>query len=527
MTPRILWGLFLALLLLAFSSTAQASRPEPSWPPVAKGEDPQYAIFPKPVTHYSDHDLSPWEKIKQRAEKEPFNLIATLLFCCAVLHTFCAGFFRKWAHHLEAQHRTALPKRGRTAEQKGLEGAQDDVSFGATMLHFLGEVEAIFALWVIPLLLAAWWFYGGSNVTSFVALDSKFTEPMFVVIIMAISASRPVIQFAEACLKRVAAVGKGSPAAWWLTVLTIAPLLGSLITEPAAMTISALLLARKFYELRPSKTFAYATLGLLFVNISVGGVLTNFAAPPVLMVAGPDRWNFSSLHMFLNYGDRAVLGILANNILFYLIFRKQLAGLAPRAAMESESPRPLRWVDRHDPVPVGVTLVHLLFLAWTVLTNHYPPLFVGGFLFFLAFSEATSHHQNELNIRGPLLVGLFLAGLVIHGRLQAWWLEPVLSSGINDWGLHLGAAGLTAFNDNALITFLASQVPGLDGAAKFAIMSGAVAGGGLTVIANAPNPAGQALLKSHFGNNISPLGLFLAALVPTIIVILAFMATHS
>ena len=52
---------------------------------------------------------------------------------------------------------------------------------------------------------------------------------------------------------------------------------------------------------------------------------------------------------------------------------------------------------------------------------------------------------------------------------------------------------LTAFNDNAMVTYLSSLIPTLSEAAKQAIMSGVVVGGGLTVIANAPNPAGQML----------------------------------
>ena len=94
---------------------------------------------------------------------------------------------------------------------------------------------------------------------------------------------------------------------------------------------------------------------------------------------------------------------------------------------------------------------------------------------------------------------------------------------LGQWPLMLGATVLTGFNDNALITFLASQVPGLLDPQKFAIMAGAIAGGGLTVIANAPNPAGQGILKGYFGGTVNPLGLLLAALVPTALVVAAFM----
>ena len=60
------------------------------------------------------------------------------------------------------------------------------------------------------------------------------------------------------------------------------------------------------------------------------------------------------------------------------------------------------------------------------------------------------------------------------GPGQRWWIEPILTGITNDWVLMLGATGLTAFNDNAAITYLASQAPGLSDAAKYAVVAGAV-----------------------------------------------------
>lgn len=83
---------------------------------------------------------------------------------------------------------------------------------------------------------------------------------------------------------------------------------------------------------------------------------------------------------------------------------------------------------------------------------------------------------------------------------------------------------LTSFNDNAAITYLASLVPGFSDAAKHAVVAGAVAGGGLTVIANAPNPAGQSILQSYFGEDgVDPGKLFLAASIPTAICVGIFL----
>ena len=91
---------------------------------------------------------------------------------------------------------------------------------------------------------------------------------------------------------------------------------------------------------------------------------------------------------------------------------------------------------------------------------HYPALFLGGFLFFLGFARATAPYQGRVEFKTPLLVGFFLAGLVIHGGLQGWWIAPVLGS-LSESAAVPRATVLTAFNDNALITYLATLVPNL------------------------------------------------------------------
>jgi hypothetical protein len=409
---------------------------------------------------------------------------------------------------VEERHRARLKL---TTAATDSDGQPIEVSFGGQVLHFLGEVEAVFGIWALVLGAAIMWFKGTDTAIHYMGQTVNFTEPMFVVIIMALASTRPVMQLAEQCLRIVASLGGGRPVAWWLAILTVAPLLGSFITEPAAMTIAALLLAKQFYELKPGVKLRYATLGLLFVNISIGGTLTHFAAPPVLMVAAAWQWDMT--YMFTHFGWHALTGIAMANAVYLLIFRRELLALQP--APSSAGPA-------EEPVPVWVTLVHLGFLGFTVWMAHHPPLFIGGFLFFLAFAQATAHHQSKVDLRSPLLVGFFLAGLVIHGGLQGWWIEPVLGS-LGEKPLFAGATILTAFNDNALITYLATLVPGFSEKLKFAVVAGAVTGGGLTVIANAPNPAGQSILARYFPGGVSPLGLLLGALIPTLIVAFSFM----
>jgi hypothetical protein len=471
------------------------------------------APFPPPLESYGDAEKgSVIEILRHRAAAEPFNVVATVIFLLAIIHTFLASRFLHIAHRWRDEHRERV-----RAAQRGDGQATGQVSFKAEVMHFFGEVEAIFGIWVVPLLIALAFWKGWPAAELYVSEGVHFTEPLFVVIIMAISATRPVLRFAEQGLSAFASLGGRTPAAWWLSILTLGPILGSFITEPAAMTISALLLARQFYDLQPSRRFRYATLGLLFVNVSIGGTLTHFAAPPVLMVAG--KWNWDTPFMFTHFGWKAIVAIVLSNAVYFAFFRREFATL--RLGPHAEE-LPVQWSDRTDPVPGWVTGVHLVFLGWTVFTAHQPEFFVGGFLFFLAFATATEHHQNPLSLKPAILVGFFLAGLVVHGGLQGWWIAPVLAS-LGETPLLLGAALLTSFNDNAAITYLATLVPNFSAELKYAVVAGAVAGGGLTVIANAPNPAGQSILSDYFEDGVAPLYLFLGALFPTVIAILCFL----
>lgn len=486
---------------------------------MASAMPPVEPTFPQPLHIYpSDEGASLWQVWTHRVEADPFNLIATAIFLLAIIHTFLTPRFRAWAHIVEEEHcARMLTRSGGTNTE---DGQPQEVSFKGEILHFLGEVEAVFGIWAVVLMGAVAWQKGAPTAVAYVGHDVNFTEALFVVVIMALASTRPILMFAERCLRSLAAIGRGSVAAWWLAVLIVAPLLGSLITEPAAMTIGALLLGRQFYSLRPSPRLAYATLGLLFVNVSVGGTLTHFAAPPVLMVA--DAWNWDLGYMATHFGWRAALGIVISSVAYAAFFWKELVALerARRAGLNAPAKGVRDEVER--PVPLWITIVQIAFVAWTVLMAHYPALFVGGFLFFLAFSRATAHHQSRLDLRAPLLVGFFLAGLVVHGGLQGWWIQPLLSR-LSEWPLFLGATALTAFNDNAAITYLATLAPGFTDALKYAVVAGAVTGGGLTVIANAPNPAGQSVLQRYFPEGISPLGLLLGALFPTVMMGVCFM----
>lgn len=410
------------------------------------------------------------------------EVLAAIIFALALIHTFSTKFFERLAH--------ASPTH-------------------AGLYHLLGEIEVVFGFWALVLVAAMFAVDGTTAATHYI--DSRnFTEPMFVFVIMVIAGTRPILQTAMTGVRLAArAVPLPGSMSTYIVVMTLVPLLGSFITEPAAMTLAALILVDRFFSRGVSTHLKYATLGVLFVNISIGGTLTSYAAPPVLMVAG--KWGWDTSFMFATFGWKAVVAVVVNAIGAALLFRKELAKL-PLAAGNNGA----------APVPLALVIAHWAFLVGVVVSAHHPVIFMGMFLFFLGVASAYQRHQDRLILREGLLVAFFLAGLVVLGGQQQWWLQPVLM-GMSSDAVFVGATFLTALADNAALTYLSSQVEGLSDSFKYALVAGAVTGGGLTIIANAPNPAGIAILRGHFDDEaIHPLGLLLAALVPTLVAALAF-----
>ncbi|MCC6916999.1 putative Na+/H+ antiporter [Nitrosomonas sp.] len=409
------------------------------------------------------------------------ELAGAVLFALAILHTFSIGFFNRLAR-IQPAH--------------------------AGLWHLLGEVEVVFGFWALILVITLFITAGEEAAVRYI--DScNFTEPMFVFAIMVIAGTRPILQIATTAVHLAARIlPLPDSMRFYFAVLSLVPLLGSFITEPAAMTLAALILADHFFGKGISAHMKYATLAVLFVNVSIGGTLTHFAAPPVLMVAG--KWSWDSAFMLSTFGWKAVIAVGVNALGATLLFREELK-LLPRMEL-----------SRSDTVPPVLTGIHLTFLIGVVVFSHHPTIFMGLFLFFLGIAHAYQHYQDRLLLREGLLVAFFLAGLVVLGGQQQWWLQPLLIS-MSSEQMFLGATLLTAVTDNAALTYLGSLVEGLSDNLKYALVSGAVTGGGLTVIANAPNPAGIAILRDHFDDEtVHPLRLLLTATIPTFIAALAF-----
>ena len=416
------------------------------------------------------------------------EVIATALFAIAIVHTFSVPVFARLAHK-NGPH--------------------------AGFWHFMSEVEVVFGVWAFVLLVVMAMATDLRNMVDYI--DSRnFTEPLFVFAIMVVAASRPIIELVSMMIKMIARILPfNRQVATYFVVMTFVPLAGSLITEPAAMTLAALLLRDGYFKRSGHHFFKYTTLGVLFVNVSIGGVLTAYAAPPVLMVANTFAWD--SAFMMSHFGLKAIAAVSINALGLTIMHYKLLA------EKQVETKQGVTKNATTIRTPSLVIVIHLLFLVAVVVSAHHPSIFIGLLLLFIGFCEAYKRYQSPLMIKEGLLVGFFLAGLVVLGGLQKWWLQDLLG-GLSPIVLFWGATALTALTDNAALTYLGSMVDGTSDLWRYMLVAGAVTGGGLTVIANAPNPAGFAILKSEFpGQTISPLPLLLSALCPTIVAAVLFL----
>lgn len=412
-----------------------------------------------------------------------YEIFASVCFGSALLHTFSCSLLQRYSERFP---------RGSVIYR---------------VFHLLSELELVFAVWGVIYLLGLAALNGPGASFDYIK-QLNFAEPGFIFVILTLCATAPVLAMAERVIELVSMILPFSPQMSFFAVsLILGPLLGSLITEPAAMTVVALLLRRRFYEKGIDRSFAYAVLGLLFVNVSVGGTLTSFAAPPVLMVAGP--WNWDSKFMFANFGWRGMLACFVATIWVAYRYRREIRSI------------PWSREQKDGTMPWWLPVAHFLFVLAAVIFAHEPLGYLAVFSVFFIFHRFTRNLQEYLSLREGLLVAAFLAGLIVLGKPQKWWLEPLLLPMPPD-DLFLGATLLTAITDNAALTFLGAQVPSLAELSKLALVSGAVVGGGLTVVANAPNPAGYGILNPTFDGGIRPSRLLWAAIPPTIIAAICF-----
>jgi len=416
------------------------------------------------------------------------SYLGTGLFAVALAHTFLVSFFAKLSRKFE---------KGSPME---------------SFLHLLSEVEVVFGLWAF-VFLVMWSIFEGPKDAITYQQSLNMTEPLFIFCILIVASTRPLISLSRLLIYSLSRFAEKvlpfpTVVVQFLILMTLGPLLGSVITEPAAITILALLLYRMIDGDKIQSHLLYGIIGLLFVNISVGGSLTHFAAPPIMIIAR--AWDWSLGDVFSNLGVAAIVAVVLNSGLFTLYFRKEIAKTLTPMTLEKQH------------IPLWITMNHILFLIAIVATSHYVNVFFGIFLIFIGFTTVTKVYQDGLKFKEGFLVAFFLGGLVVFGSFQRWWLEPIISS-LNETTLFLSATGLTAITDNAALTYLGSQVASITDSSKWALVSGALAGGGLTILANAPNPAGFSILSSKFpDSSLNALKLLMAAFLPTCIAILSF-----
>ena len=408
------------------------------------------------------------------------QLIASVIFAIAILHTFSVKFFKRLAHRYPRHEK---------------------------IFDMLSEVEIVFGFWAITLILIFFLLSGKIETLNYLN-NQSYVEPLFVFVIMIVAASKPILDFSLTCVKQISKLLPANKSlSLFFVTMSFVPLLGSFITEPAAMTLAALILKDHFYSKDISKRLKYAIIGTLFVNVSIGGAMTPFAAPPILMVAA--KWNWDLMFMLTNFGWRTALAVFTNSLILTIIFRKELINIK-ESTLEQVA------------MPISILIIHLILLLGIIVFVHDLIIFIGIFIIFLGIANSYNQFQNKLILKEAFLVSLFLAGLVILGGLQKWWLQPLLSS-LTPNQIYYAATALTAITDNAALTYLGSLVEGLSDEFKYALAAGAISGGGLTVIANAPNPAGYSILSKNFENNvISPLYLFLSAFGPTVVAIICY-----
>ncbi len=374
-----------------------------------------------------------------------------------------------------------------------------------SLFYLLGEVELAFGFWGGLYLLFLFLAYDSIHVFNDLK-NQSFLEPVFIFIMMTLCSTRPLLVLAS---KWIHSASKflpiKKPLAFYITTLTMGPCIGSLLTEPAAMTLTAFVLLRHFFIQNISPSLQYSSLSLLFVNVSLGGTLTSFAAPPVLMVA--QKWGWNSQFMLSHFGWKALIAILVSTLWITYRFRHEIIAIPwEKETLKSDNSPPL-WL----------TLGHGCTLFLVLLFSHQISILLCIFGFFLILIHMTQSHQTKLKLKESFSVFLFLSSLIVLGSHQSWWLEPLLLE-LKNLPLYLGAILLTAITDNAALTYLASQVPFLDNSSRYLLVAGTLVGGGLTLIANAPNLTGYEILRSSFGEKgISPFQLFTAALTPTVI----------
>jgi len=174
-------GISLSLLVLGISLCLTA----------LAAANPQFvdtgADFPLPLDRYHDQGIpSLVGKLAGRIEKEPLNLVATVIFLAAIAHTFLVAKFRRISYHYQQAYQAIEYLLHEPQSSPGPETDHEKLIFRAQFFHFMGEVEAVFGIWLVPLFAAIVVFHGWSTMVEYVG-NVNVSDAIFVVVIMAIA----------------------------------------------------------------------------------------------------------------------------------------------------------------------------------------------------------------------------------------------------------------------------------------------------------------------------------------------------
>lgn len=465
-------------------------------------------------SEYGDSALqSISERLLLRSHIQPINLLFLFLFLCAILHSFLAPWIASVAEKMGAGKKIDRLQVDPVPEPFDSKLTKE-TSFFSEWLYFLSEIEVIFGIWCIPALIAMTLAYGSETTADYLN-GENYRDALFIILAMAIASTYPIMHFAEFSFQKVAQLGKGTPTAWWFVLQLLGPLLGAFFKESIAMTISVSLLGLHFYAYRPSKRLCYASMALLFTNISIAGLMTNFAASSLTILKR--AWGWDLQFMLTHFAWKSLIAVFVSTFCIYLYYRNDFARVDKEKLATAEMPglRP------KGNVPFWVTFIHLIFLGWVIFMSESPVIAFGSFVLFLGFYQATAPYQTYMALREPIMVGFFLASIMVLGGLQGWWISPIVET-LEDFALVGFSLALTAINQNPSVMYIATQIPSLGSIDRYLLVTSIMAGGGLTYLSNGPNLIGYALLEKYFPERINPFRQLFAALFPAAIAVLCF-----
>lgn len=422
---------------------------------------------------------------------------ASALFFCAIIHIFLTPWLGR-LHRLYQHKKMMFP--GRWKQYLLLSEC-----FG-----FLNKIELVFIVWAVPLFVI-FVCCEGYRVAMAYFNSRNYVSSLFIMIMLIFLESRPIECLSERIFSNIAKLGYQSPKCWWWTIMLFAPLSTFFLKETGAMIIGATLLAKHFYRFYPSSRFGYATLGLLFSNISIGGLLTAFSSRALFIILPSVKWGNEIV--IKHFCWKAVLSMLISTTIYYFVFKKEFHSF-PRSVVNK--------AVVEDDIPYWVILVHIVLVGLLISTNTIPLFMMAILIFYLGFQRFTIFYQHSINISKTCCVGLFYAGLVIFGELQEWWVLELMHR-MSDFGYMLTSYGLSIFLDNALVNYLVHNLPVATDCYLYLVITGCMSAGGLTIISNMPNIVGYLIIKPAFQvPSFSMWRLFISAAVPSVLALLVF-----